>query len=63
MMSRATRILRVVERELGRRDRALEVDTAIRKLDIRIIFDERTKDPIIVEMNPHSRFDLTREGD
>ena len=63
MMARATRILRIVEHELIRRESALEVDTAIKKLDIRIIFDECTHKPIIVEMNPHSRFDLTRECD
>ena len=61
MMARATRILRIVEHELGRRDHALEVDRAIKKLDIRIIFDECTQEPIVVEMNPHSRFDLTRK--
>ena len=61
MMARATRILRIVEHELSRRERALEVDTALRKLHILIRFDERTQEPITVEMNPYSKFDLTRE--
>lgn len=61
MMARATRVLRIVEHELCRRERALEVDTAIKKLDIIIRFDERTQEPIAVEMNQHSKFDLTRK--
>ena len=59
MMQRATRILRFVQQELERRDRALEVDTEIQHLDIRIFFDPRTREPIKLVMNPRSVTDLT----
>ncbi len=51
-----------MEHELLRRERALEVDTAILKLDIRIFFDERTQELVAVEINPRSRSDLTRKS-
>lgn len=60
-MQRATKILRVIECELSRRDRALEVDTEINHLDIRIFFDPRTREPVNLEMNSRSRNNLKKE--
>lgn len=58
MLPRATRILRIVEQGLSRRDRALEQDPDISELQIRIKINPKTGSPQKAVFIPTSEYDI-----
>lgn len=62
MMARATRILRIVEHELCRHERALESDLGLTQINIQVIFGSRSGNPVKAKFSSCSEIDLGIEG-
>ena len=63
MLSRMSRVVRVVTGEFLKHDRALENDLTISKIELEILIGLRTGDPVKVRYRTSSETDLTKEKD
>jgi hypothetical protein len=61
VLTRAKAVLKAIESELLKHERAIEIDNTITKINVTVLISRRTGDPVKVLYNATSETDLTEK--